>query len=220
MTKSVAAAVPQALAQALGGSVGPNPDGKFVLTIEQVTPTQQLSQFKQLDAVLQQALQSTASVASPAIDAPAADRQAAAAQAVAAVAAAGEHEQERCGRCCEGVAGGVSNSGSSQDAVVVPVSEQLSACSLKAVEKGSSVVMDAKAASSTIDGAGCDKGSNSCAGGCFRLIESHGDQVGSARDLFCCGNEHPPQLARAIESACLSLFTELQSRLFGGVMRQ
>lgn len=179
MTSSVAAAVPQALAQALGGSVGPNPDGKFVLTIEQVTPTQQLSQFKQLDAILQQALQSTTSVASPPVDAPAADRQATAAQAVAAVAAVAEHEQDRGGDCCDGAAVGVSNSSSSLDAVVVPVSEQLSACSLEALEGGSSVAF--KAASSTgacAGSVGGDKGGSPCTSRCFRLIESHGDQVG------------------------------------------
>lgn len=155
----------QALAQALGGSVGPNPDGNFVLTIEQVTPTQQLSQFKQLEAAVKAALDSTAAAgASPPADAPAPERAAAAARAAAAVTAAagssGTSSSNSSSSSSSGSAGDVSSndgSSSSSDALA----QQLGDLSVRG-------------------GRGSSDGSNapcSSSGGCFQLIESHGDQV-------------------------------------------
>ena len=180
----------QALAQALGGSVGPNPDGNFVLTIEQVSPTPQLpAHFPELGNVVQQALQATCIVASPAADAPAADRASKAAVAAASVPAAAAGQAE-----AGTDSGGSSHSShSTGDVLALPVVEQMSTCSLgeggsntgSSSSNGgggsaSATLSNATSSSSSISGNGSDRGvgGSACSsGGCFRLIESHGDQV-------------------------------------------
>jgi hypothetical protein len=149
----------QVLAQALGGSVGPNPDGNFVLTIEQVTPTQQLQELQQLGPIIEAALEATAVVSSPSADAPEPARAAAAAAAWAAAAA------------MAGAGAGSSTSSSGSIAAAAgDVLEQLSDLSMSVDAGGSGASTGSNVGSSEQCGSS----------GCFYLIESHGDQVGTA----------------------------------------
>ncbi|KAF8057940.1 GGP4 [Scenedesmus sp. PABB004] len=61
----------QILARALGGEVGPNPDGAFVLTLESVQPTPELARFEGLHAALQADLASGDGAAAAAAPLPA-----------------------------------------------------------------------------------------------------------------------------------------------------
>lgn len=166
----------QALAQALGGSVGPNPDGNFVLTIEQVTPTQQLSQFKQLEAAIKAALESTvAAVASPPVDAPAPERAAAARAAAVTAAGSSTSSSNSSSSGSAGDGSGSNGSSSSSDALV----QQLGDLSVRR-SPGSSGGSSAPCSS----------------GGCFHLIESHGDQVCVWLCVCGCG------LCPAVPASC------------------
>jgi hypothetical protein len=153
----------QILARALGGSVGPNPDGNFVLTIEQIQPTQQLQQFAQLHSAVQQAL---------------ADEAARGGSSSVAVAAATGSS------CCADIV---------QQAAADEVNDIGAATVADALES-MSIASSANSSTSNNDGAGSDSdagvqaavagaatGSSAAvaaaSSGCFRLIESHGDQV-------------------------------------------
>jgi hypothetical protein len=158
----------QALAQALGGSVRPNPSGDFVLTTEHVQPTQELQQFKQLAAVVQAALTSTQEAASLPAAAPATARAAAAATAAAAT---GRHLD---GSTASSSAGTDGSTGSSSGSCSERLTEQLTDLGLG---EGASSSSSSRS----------DNGSNGCgAGGCFRLLESHGDQVGGGYTPAAC----------------------------------
>lgn len=136
----------QILARALGGSVGKNPDGKFVLTLEQIQPTPQLQQFSDLQQVVQQALTQACRTDSE--------------------AAAGNDSVARALHSAEAAAGtaGV-------DGLVDGLHEMQLACD----------------------------------SGCFRLIESHGDQV----TLRC---QHPQRMQETVQRLKLCIMLSQHKR--------
>lgn len=188
--------------------MGPNPSGDFVLTTEQVQPTQELQQFKQLAAVVQAALASTKEAASPSPDAQATAGATAAATAAAA-AATGQHLDSSTASSSNSADGSSSSIGSCTERL----SDQLTGLTLK-------------------DDAGSSSSSKPCgSGGCFRLLESHGDQVGgcfaAAADrkalqhtkcrLFCLACAVPGVCSHQVQSAncigVLILHTCMQASL-------
>jgi hypothetical protein len=156
----------QVLAQALDGAVGPNPDGNFVLTIEQVTPTQQLQNFKQLGPVIGAALEATAVMSSLAANAPEPARAAAA--AAAATAGSGADS---------------SNGSSAAAAAADGVVEQLSDLSLRGDAGGSNAGSSGSNAGSSGSNAG-SSGSN--AGSSGSNAGSSGSNAGSSGSNHCC----------------------------------
>lgn len=174
----------QALAVALGGSVGANPDGRFVLTIEQVTPTPQLQQFERLHGVVAAAL-ATASSSISGSSAAAAD---AAADGLAAM------------QLTEQQPGG-------------------SADSPSALAAAAAASMQAAVASAA------DTSNASCSS-CFRVIESHGDQVLSlppgatclaasptaCNELWCWGSNVLARCVCAGRTGCATSLPALQAR--------
>lgn len=169
----------QVLAQALGGSVGPNPDGNFVLTVDQIVPAvQSLQQYKQLGSVLHAALAATTTAAAPPVcPADAAAAQHGAAAAVAAAVAATVNQVVACS------VGTADSSSSSRSCDVGTGSNGSSSARYSAVtEQLSGLRLGGATGSSSNGGAGGSSGSHDgssdCkSGGCFQLIESHGDQV-------------------------------------------
>lgn len=156
----------QILARALGGAVGPNPDGNFVLTIEQIQPTKQLQQFQQLHTAVQQALAdgaaeggsdsvllATENPAGNSSSDDAAARQAA--NDADDVDAAADAVDGMCISSCSG-----NNANSSTDIA----------------DEAAGAAAIAAAASA----AGHTAARAAAASGCFRLVESHGDQVSKA----------------------------------------
>jgi hypothetical protein len=161
----------QILARALGGSVGPNPDGNFVLTIEQIQPTQQLQQFTQLHSAVQQAL--------------AAEAARGGSSSVAATDAA------RCGADVDALQQDPAAAAAAAAAVdpnddgavsVLDALESMSIASLANNNSSSNDNTSSDSAAGTAAAAVAAVGSRAAVaaadGGCFRLIESHGDQVG------------------------------------------
>lgn len=158
----------QVLARALGGAVGPNPDGNFVLTIEQVQPTQQLQQFSRLHSAVQQAL--------------AAEAARGGSSSVAAAEAAGSSSCRTTGQQPTTAAA------AREDASLVStdagrVSDAIDSMSISSSSNSNSRNHDDSGGSDrdagvTAAAAGTKAAVAAANGGCFRLIESHGDQVG------------------------------------------
>jgi hypothetical protein len=165
--------LPQILARALGGSVGPNPDGDFVLTIEQIQPTQQLQQFKQLHNAVQQALaaetarggSSSVSVAAALGSSSSANAVQAAAAAASAAAAAGEAVNDVDPAAVADALESMSISSSANN-----VTDNGSDNDGAGSDVGFAAAVTAAAAASR-------EAAAAASSGCFRLIESHGDQV-------------------------------------------
>jgi hypothetical protein len=169
-----AALLLQILARALGGSVGPNPDGNFVLTIEQIQPTQQLQQFSQLHTAVQQALAAAAdrggssSVATAEASGCSADADASQLQAAAAAAAEEVNDAD---------AGAVADA-------LESMSIASSANNNSSSNRNNNAISDSDAAAAAA--AGSRAAVVASDGGCFRLIESHGDQVGVSMWISYC----------------------------------
>jgi hypothetical protein len=161
----------QILARALGGSVGPNPDGKFVLTIEQIQPTQQLQQFKELHNAVQQALAAAAdNGGSRSIAAGEGAGCSADTDALRQAAAAAAEEENNAG--AEAVADALES---------MSIASSANNNSSRSDDNNASSDSDAGVAAAAA--VGSSAAVVSANGGCFRLIESHGDQVGIARGL-------------------------------------
>lgn len=155
----------QILARALGGSVGHNPDGNFVLTIEQIQPTAELQEVTELHAVVQQALQDSCKIADRSNSSSCRSRP--------AQLAAGAAKDKGSGSAAPAAA--VDGSAAPPAAVDGPA-----VCAAAAV--GSAA--HAAAEGAVVDG--LQELHLSCNNGCFRLIESHGDQVGSRKGCAHC----------------------------------
>lgn len=194
----------QVLAQALGGTVGPNPDRAFVLTIEEVSLHPQSLLHEQLGRVLQAALESTAAV--PACgngtETVASGAGADTMAATQASTAAQVHQPSSvvCGGSSVDMAASGGDGNSAASGLVDRVSAdfdglRLASCDLQcaADDGGVGPTQPCSLASTTTTSsrdprlgmsAQCDSssvhsGNTPCsvASRCFRLIESHGDQV-------------------------------------------
>jgi hypothetical protein len=174
VTGATAVLLLQILARALGGSVGPNPDGNFVLTIEQIQPTQRLQQFSQLHSAVQQALAADRG----------GSRSVAAGQAAGCSTATDASQQQAAAAAAAEV----------NDADAGAVADALESMSIASLANNNSSSNDDNNASSDTDAgittAAAAVGSRAAVvaadGGCFRLIESHGDQVGVSMWFSYC----------------------------------
>jgi hypothetical protein len=174
VTGATAVLLLQILARALGGSVGPNPDGNFVLTIEQIQPTQQLQQFSQLHSAVQQALAADRG----------GSRSVAAGQAAGCSTATDASQQQ---------AAAAAAAAEVNDADAGAVADALESMSIASLANNNSSSNDDNNAGSDTDAgitAAAAVGSRAAVvaadGGCFRLIESHGDQVGVSMWFSYC----------------------------------
>ena len=186
----------QILAEALGGKVGVNPSGRFTLTYETVTPTDQLQQLPELQAAVQEAL-AKAAADGCAHAAAAEDRaQAATGSHTAPIGTAAGHPMHAAidsspepadaaskskaldlSSADNAVGGGRSEvAGMSGSGLIQDLDQRLQQLDLKDVTRGEGALQggSSKAPCSTAAAAGT--GAEGCRDS-FSLMESHGDQV-------------------------------------------
>uniref|UniRef100_A0A383VEN3 Glutamine amidotransferase domain-containing protein n=1 Tax=Tetradesmus obliquus TaxID=3088 RepID=A0A383VEN3_TETOB len=154
----------QMLARALGGSVGPNPDGDFVLTIEQIQPTLQLQQFTQLHVAVQQALAAEAARGG--------SSSVAAAGATGSSSGADAVQQSAAEKANDIDAGAVADTLESMSIASSANNNNNSNNDSAGSDSGAAIH-----AALTAAAAGSSAAAAAASCGCFRLIESHGDQV-------------------------------------------
>jgi hypothetical protein len=164
--------VRQILARALGGEVGKNPNGNFTLTIEHVWTTGELQQYQQLNTVVQQAL---ATISSPTNNP---------SPAVMATSTSSQ-DQADCQPTGKATQASTSSAAGAAAAAVNEVTDGFSACTAGAVLETPQTTQAGMSSSSSRQGSSGAQpaAAGATCHGCFKLIESHGDQVRPA--------EHP-----------------------------